>query len=285
MPEMEDEDYDKKLKRRQRNKEAAARCRQRRLELMQTLQDQVDKQRDDNRKKDVQIKDLRNQINDLHRFLQNHDCKMSPEQRQAHMNISIPNTSQNIPPPSSSPQTHPIQSTAVSTNALSNAHSGGPLLPPQTHMTQPMKARNISTKVPSYGASLQLVSSDRKRPLPHADVFAAKLPKPEQTLAQLNMNGTEDLARPDRLFDMPSTNASVGSSSSTVLVTPSQGLGSTPYQPNNSLSGITFGNIPYTPGASNLLDGPTGITPITSNPVPIFESRITGDVRGDLESL
>ena len=36
---MEDEEYDKKQKRRQRNKEAAARCRQRRLELMQTLQD------------------------------------------------------------------------------------------------------------------------------------------------------------------------------------------------------------------------------------------------------
>ncbi|CAJ0569555.1 unnamed protein product, partial [Mesorhabditis spiculigera] len=45
-------------KRRQRNKEAAARCRQRRLELMHTLQEQVDKQKDENRKKDNQIKEL-----------------------------------------------------------------------------------------------------------------------------------------------------------------------------------------------------------------------------------
>lgn len=272
---MEDDDYDKKLKRRQRNKEAAARCRQRRLELMQTLQDQVDKQKDDNRKKDAQIKDLRHQINELQRFLQNHDCKLSPEQRQQHLNITIPNTSQNIPPVSSAAPT------SISTSTLSGSHSsgggGGNLLPPQTHITQPM--------IPSYDhqqSTLQL-SNDRKRPLPHADVFAAKMPKQEQTLAQLNMNGTEDLARPDRLFDMPVTTSTGGGNTSTVLVTPSQGLSSTPYQPN-SLSGIQFGNIAYTPSASNLLDGPTGITPITNNPVPIFETRIA-DHRGDLESL
>ncbi|CAJ0567999.1 unnamed protein product, partial [Mesorhabditis spiculigera] len=154
---MEDEDYDKKLKRRQRNKEAAARCRQRRLELMHTLQEQVDKQKDENRKKDNQIKELKSQITDLQRFLQTHDCKMTPEQR-SQIPVGIPHTSQN--------------------------------------------------------------------------------PKEEQTLAQLNMNNSEDLQRPDRLFELPATSTG---SSSIALVTPSQGLSSTPYQPNS-----LFGNISFT---------------------------------------
>ncbi|CAJ0585999.1 unnamed protein product, partial [Mesorhabditis spiculigera] len=249
---MEDEDYDKKLKRRQRNKEAAARCRQRRLELMHTLQEQVDKQKDENRKKDNQIKELKSQITDLQRFLQTHDCKMTPEQR-SQIPVGIPHTSQffqNVPPTSS-----------ASTMAMAS-NAPGALNPQQGHLMM---------------SGYDQQHNDRKRQLPPADIFTAKNPKEEQTLAQLNMNNSEDLQRPDRLFELPATSTG---SSSIALVTPSQGLSSTPYQPNS-----LFGNISFTPGAPTLLDGPTGITPITSNPIPIFESSRGNDLRGDLANL
>ncbi|VDM59387.1 unnamed protein product [Angiostrongylus costaricensis] len=65
-PEIEDqEELDKKIKRRQRNKEAAARCRQRRLDLMNNLQEMAQ----------------------MEGFLRSHDCKMSVEEREALLNI------------------------------------------------------------------------------------------------------------------------------------------------------------------------------------------------------
>ncbi|VDM83480.1 unnamed protein product [Strongylus vulgaris] len=63
MQEIEDqEELDKKLKRRQRNKEAAARCRQRRLDLMTNLQEQVDKFKAENEKKELEIRAMKTQV-------------------------------------------------------------------------------------------------------------------------------------------------------------------------------------------------------------------------------
>ncbi|VDO73968.1 unnamed protein product [Heligmosomoides polygyrus] len=61
-PEIEDQDeLDKRIKRRQRNKEAAARCRQRRLDLMTSLQEQVDKFKAENEKKEMEIRAMKSQ--------------------------------------------------------------------------------------------------------------------------------------------------------------------------------------------------------------------------------
>ncbi|PAV71677.1 hypothetical protein WR25_27043 isoform B [Diploscapter pachys] len=96
---MDDEDSDKKLKRRQRNKEAAARCRQRRLDLMTSLQEQVDKYREENNKKEEEIRLIKIkvcllnsslivnevcfQFERMQAFLLNHDCKMTADERNA----------------------------------------------------------------------------------------------------------------------------------------------------------------------------------------------------------
>ncbi|PIO76095.1 bZIP transcription factor [Teladorsagia circumcincta] len=61
--EIEDQDeLDKRIKRRQRNKEAAARCRQRRLDLMTNLQEQVDKFKAENEKKELEIRAMKSQV-------------------------------------------------------------------------------------------------------------------------------------------------------------------------------------------------------------------------------
>ena len=53
---------EKRLKRRQRNKEAAARYRQRRLDLMQTLQEQVNQERERNNQKEKEIAAIRQNV-------------------------------------------------------------------------------------------------------------------------------------------------------------------------------------------------------------------------------
>ncbi|CAO4380033.1 unnamed protein product [Caenorhabditis nigoni] len=104
---MDDDDDDKKLKRRQRNKEAAARCRQRRIDLMKELQDQVNGFKHLNDKKTSDINDLRNKLNSLKNYLENHDCKLSPEERLNHLrHLAIPPPAQPLPPIHQTQQLH-----------------------------------------------------------------------------------------------------------------------------------------------------------------------------------
>uniref|UniRef100_A0A0R3S6W2 BZIP domain-containing protein n=1 Tax=Elaeophora elaphi TaxID=1147741 RepID=A0A0R3S6W2_9BILA len=55
---LSEEERDKRDKRRLRNKEAAARCRQRRLDLMGSLQNQVNQLKEENKMKDAKIAEL-----------------------------------------------------------------------------------------------------------------------------------------------------------------------------------------------------------------------------------
>lgn len=104
---MDDDDDDKKLKRRQRNKEAAARCRQRRIDLMKELQDQVNGHKMVNDKKTSEINDLRNTLNSLKNYLENHNCKLSPEERMNQLrHMTIPAPSHPLPPIHHSQQLH-----------------------------------------------------------------------------------------------------------------------------------------------------------------------------------
>ncbi|CAD5232550.1 unnamed protein product [Bursaphelenchus xylophilus] len=74
-----DDEKDKRAKRRQRNKEAAARCRKRRLDLMEALQIQVDDLREENRQKQLLIDQLTQQKNKLDEMLR-HNCQMEGTQ-------------------------------------------------------------------------------------------------------------------------------------------------------------------------------------------------------------
>ncbi|GMT02124.1 hypothetical protein PENTCL1PPCAC_24298, partial [Pristionchus entomophagus] len=65
--------------RRQRNKEAAARCRVERLTLMNELQDKVDQLKRESKSKAEEINHLSEQVNRLQNFIRNHDCKVSLE--------------------------------------------------------------------------------------------------------------------------------------------------------------------------------------------------------------
>lgn len=72
------EDRDKKLKRRERNKEAAARCRQRRLDMMEQLQAQVDDLKRTNDEKQRLIDELQAEKQRMESMLANHgQCKIS----------------------------------------------------------------------------------------------------------------------------------------------------------------------------------------------------------------
>ncbi|CAJ0590125.1 unnamed protein product [Cylicocyclus nassatus] len=108
-PEIEDqEELDKKLKRRQRNKEAAARCRQRRLDLMTNLQEQVDKFKAENEKKELEIRAMKTQMAQMESFLRSHDCKMSVEERESLLNMPVRTTMPPIMNGISTTQQHPV---------------------------------------------------------------------------------------------------------------------------------------------------------------------------------
>uniref|UniRef100_A0A1I7XFN2 BZIP domain-containing protein n=1 Tax=Heterorhabditis bacteriophora TaxID=37862 RepID=A0A1I7XFN2_HETBA len=95
---LDDQDeMEKKLKRRQRNKEAAARCRQRRLDLMSNLQDQVDKYKHENERKGEEIQALKLKMETMERFLRTHDCKMSTDERASLFNTPLSMT-RTLPP-------------------------------------------------------------------------------------------------------------------------------------------------------------------------------------------
>uniref|UniRef100_A0A7E4W8R2 BZIP domain-containing protein n=1 Tax=Panagrellus redivivus TaxID=6233 RepID=A0A7E4W8R2_PANRE len=75
------EDKEKRDKRRQRNKEAAARCRKRRLDLMQTLQLQKDELERRNNQMANQYQSLQSTVQQIIQELQGHRCPMHDQLR------------------------------------------------------------------------------------------------------------------------------------------------------------------------------------------------------------
>ncbi|CAI4222866.1 unnamed protein product [Auanema sp. JU1783] len=67
------EEVEKKMKRRQRNKEAAARCRQRRLDLMGNLNEQVQKLQNENNNKEREARQYQSQLTALTDYLESID--------------------------------------------------------------------------------------------------------------------------------------------------------------------------------------------------------------------
>lgn len=230
---MDDDDGDdKRLKRRQRNKEAAARCRQRRIDLMKELQDQVNGFKHQNDKKSAEVTDIRNKLNSLKNYLETHDCKLSPEERMSQMRLMT------IPPPSQPPpqqhhhlhhqlRVHPPRADSVpysvrSGHSSSSSEQHSPIedykpsidqlfLPPISTIQRPKDLIN-SMPPPALPAStssagMQIITSI---PIPNSqschmpltrseNVFVEpelKIPKIEMTLTSL---AGEDVERPSAL--------------------------------------------------------------------------------------
>lgn len=80
---LSEEEKDKRDKRRLRNKEAAARCRQRRIDLMGSLQNQVDLLKAENKEKDTKINQLQMLKNELLSVIREHHCVLPEALRQS----------------------------------------------------------------------------------------------------------------------------------------------------------------------------------------------------------
>ncbi|KJH53455.1 bZIP transcription factor [Dictyocaulus viviparus] len=240
--EIEDqEELDKKIKRRQRNKEAAARCRQRRLDLMTNLQEQVDKCKAENEKKEMEIRTLKSQMAQMEGFLRSHDCKMTVEEREALLNI-----------PS-------IRTTMPIMNGInSSPHSIGDYRP---NIIEANRKRVLpAPQLPAH-SDANFLEPDIK-----VLIILSNSPKIEKDVSLADLNG-DTISRPNHInFDimgLGSTHLSLSTPSNITYTT-----GTTPY--------TTAGNYnPAFPGLNNdFLNDSTGLTPCTQ-PNPIFVSTPT----------
>ncbi|VDO44085.1 unnamed protein product [Haemonchus placei] len=172
--EIEDQDeLDKRIKRRQRNKEAAARCRQRRLDLMTNLQEQVDKFKAENEKKEMEIRAMKSQMEQMHSFLRSHDCKMSVEEREALPLLNMPSIRSTMPP--------------IMNGITSNPH---PITDYRTNVAEVNRKRVLpAPQLPAH-SDASFLEPDMKCPKIEKDV----------SLADLN---AETISRPNHInFDM-----------------------------------------------------------------------------------
>lgn len=239
-PEIEDQDeLDKRIKRRQRNKEAAARCRQRRLDLMTSLQEQVDKFKAENEKKEMEIRAMKSQMEQMHSFLRSHDCKLSVEEREQLPLLNMQSVRSTMPP-------------------LMNGINSSP-----------------HPSLSEYRPNISEVNRKRVLPAPqlpaHSDANFLepdiKCPKIEKDVSLADLNG-DTIARPNHInFDMiglGSTNIPLSTPSNITYTT-----GTTPYTSAGPY-GTGF------PGLNNdFLNDNTGLTPSTTQPHPIFVNTPT----------
>uniref|UniRef100_A0A915AUL3 F-box domain-containing protein n=2 Tax=Parascaris univalens TaxID=6257 RepID=A0A915AUL3_PARUN len=269
---LSEEERDKRDKRRLRNKEAAARCRQRRLDLMGSLQNQVDQLKEDNKVKDSKIAELQLLKNELLAVVREHQCVL-PESLRQSLDVDMSSTQQYMPrggtnimlPTEVAPFTHTEQSSAQT--LLGRKRPASELIPELRQPPQP-------TSMPNNSSTLSLTSTAQTNILPRIHV------KQEPTLYDVNGRDTqeEEMKRPTSLSfseGVAATTASYGalSSSGVPITTPSNLLGA---------GGSEF-------GAVNLLDGPTGLTPChppqaTAFPLSSINTTPLGDGRS-FESL
>jgi len=73
--ELSPQEYEKRRLRRERNKQAALRCRTRRRERIDALEQETNEIEEDNRKVENEISQLRKQMDDLSNILQQHQCE------------------------------------------------------------------------------------------------------------------------------------------------------------------------------------------------------------------
>ncbi|PAV57948.1 hypothetical protein WR25_21756 [Diploscapter pachys] len=261
---MDDEDNDKKLKRRQRNKEAAARCRQRRLDLMTSLQEQVDKYREENDKKEEEIRLIRTKFERMQAFLLNHDCKMTADERNALPFVQFLTNVSNASLPQSS-TANPITSSAslertrakmpefksvaseLSINANGKRIFPAPQLPPRTEN--------------------QILEPDMKVPKIEVDVPLSQVTAPQ-------------VERPSHLFGLDGL---ANGSSNIAITTPSRCLmnQSNTFTTGGDFGGQLFNNV----GGGDFLNASTGLTPsgqpamqFVSTPTPV-QNQQSSDLR------
>lgn len=277
---MDHEEVEKKSKRRLRNKEAAARCRARRLTLMNELQEKVDQFKRESKNKAEEIKNLSEKVNRLQQFLRNHECKVSMEERQKILNncgvnqnmplvntrymaAPAPQSHRSLPPPSI-PQPQPHLHLATSTHShIEQQHVEN--FPAQLRGNQP---RDSTEWIPQY-------EQHRGAKRGHEEMNGGnqygdhKLPKmemeenegrerQEKTLTQIN--GNDDLERPNE-FKLDLSGSGMMGSGTVPLTTPSRDFGGAltfSSFPMPSFSGNSLG------GPSNILDRTTGLTPIAN---------------------
>lgn len=72
--ELSPEEYEKRRVRRERNKQAALRCRTRRRERIDALEQETSQIEEDNEKVETEINSLKKQIEELHTLLKEHSC-------------------------------------------------------------------------------------------------------------------------------------------------------------------------------------------------------------------
>uniref|UniRef100_A0A915AS17 F-box domain-containing protein n=1 Tax=Parascaris univalens TaxID=6257 RepID=A0A915AS17_PARUN len=221
---LSEEERDKRDKRRLRNKEAAARCRQRRLDLMGSLQNQVDQLKEDNKVKDSKIAELQLLKNELLAVVREHQCVL-PESLRQSLDVDMSSTQQYMPrggtnimlPTEVAPFTHTEQSSAQT--LLGRKRPASELIPELRQPPQP-------TSMPNNSSTLSLTSTAQTNILPRIHV------KQEPTLYDVNGRDTqeEEMKRPTSLSfseGVAATTASYGalSSSGVPITTPSNLLG------------------------------------------------------------
>jgi len=72
--ELTSEELEKRRVRRERNKQAALRCRTRRRERIDALEQETSQIEEDNHRVEKEIRDLKKQVEELHSLLKEHDC-------------------------------------------------------------------------------------------------------------------------------------------------------------------------------------------------------------------
>jgi hypothetical protein len=137
-PALNEEDRDKRDKRRQRNKEAAARCRQRRLDLMQTLQRDKDLLEQQNNQMEMQYNTLKKGMEDIVQSLRAHSSNCNIRDNNLMQQLDV--LTETLRGPSYQTNGHQQQSQQVQ----GNSNNSNTLLPPASLLSSSKrKAENI----------------------------------------------------------------------------------------------------------------------------------------------
>ncbi|CAG9538888.1 unnamed protein product [Cercopithifilaria johnstoni] len=252
---LSEEERDKRDKRRLRNKEAAARCRQRRLDLMGSLQNQVNQLKEENKMKDAKIAELQLLKNELIAVIREHHCVL-PEALRQTLDVDMSSTQQYMPRGAPAPVVTVPTSTEIVTYTASTP-SPQPVLSSRKRPASAMiPDLRQPPPPPQPGASPLTTAVTLNRNDNQTNILTLTKPssmqiKQEPTLFDVNGRDLpdEEIKRPTSLTfaDGVTTTTTYNSlSSSGVPIT----------TPSNLIGGATsdFGGV-------NLLDGPTGLTP------------------------
>ncbi|KAM3716320.1 Transcription factor [Dirofilaria immitis] len=250
---LSEEERDKRDKRRLRNKEAAARCRQRRLDLMGSLQNQVNQLKEENKMKDAKIAELQLLKNELIAVIRDHHCVL-PEALRQTLDVDMSSTQQYMPRGAPAP----VVTVPTSTEIVSYTSSAPSPQPALSSRKRPASAMipDLRQPAPQPCASPLTSNVTLNRNDNQTNILTLTKPssmqiKQEPTLFDVNGRDLpdEEIKRPTSLTftdGVTTTTAYNSLSSSGVPIT----------TPSNLIGGAAsdFGGV-------NLLDGPTGLTP------------------------